>query len=130
MVSNQKIRFFVQRIEAIERKKWEEIEKKYPEIKTDYMALIVQGKGKLKTEKEIRETISSVSRYQCPPMVEVLSLFSFNGEREKAKKAEESRRDKMVEEKTAFTARIKDAMDLVYFGTDEQLMKAIRGLEA
>lgn len=130
MVSNQKIRFFVGRVEGIEKRKMEEISAKYPEIQTDYVALIGNGKAKMKSEEEIRRIVSNVSRYSCPPMVEVLSLFEFNGEREKAKKAEDARRDMIGEEKNEFKAKVKAAMDLVYFGTDEQLKTALEELEA
>ena len=130
MVSNQKIRFFVQRVEGIEKKKMEAISAKYPEISTDYRALIEEGKGKMKSEKEIRDIVGNVSRYSCPPMVEVLSLFEFNGERETAKKLEEARKDTMEAEKKAFKAKVKAAMDLIYFGTDEQLKTALEDLEA
>jgi hypothetical protein len=130
MVSNQKIRFFVQRVEGIEKKMLDAINSKYPEIKTDYTALIGEGKGQMKSEEEIRKLIGNVSRYSCPPMVEVLSLFEFNGERETAKKAEEARKDKIEAEKKEFKAKVKAAMDLIYFGTDEQLKAALEDLEA
>lgn len=129
MVSNQKIRFFVGRVEGIEKRKMEQINAKYPEIQTDYVALIGSGQAKMKTEDEIRRIIAHVSKYSCPPMVEVLSLFEFNGEREKAKKAEEARKDKIESEKKEFKAKVKAAMDLVYFGTDAQLKAALEELE-
>jgi len=130
MVSNQKIRFFAGRVEGIEKMKMEAINAKYPEIKTDYTALIGEGKGKMKSEEEIRKIVANVSRYSCPPMVEILSLFEFNGEREKAKELEEARQDKIAEKKKNFKARVKAAMDLVYFGTDKELQTALDELEA
>jgi hypothetical protein len=130
MVSNQKIRFFAGRVEGIEHKKREQIEQKYPKIETDYTSLIANGQSKMKSEEEIRKIIGHVSHYSCPPMVEVLSLFEFNGEREKAKKAEEKRLDQIEKEKSALKAKVKVAMDLVYFGTDEQLKAALEELEA
>jgi hypothetical protein len=129
MVSSQKIRFFEKRVSEIEHRRIDEINAKYPEIKTDYVALIGVGQGKMRTEKQIREAVGNVSRYACPPMVEVLSLFEFNGEREKAKKAEEARKDKVDAEKKELKAKVKEAMDLVYFGTDAQLKAALEQLE-
>jgi Fe-S cluster biogenesis protein NfuA len=130
MVSNQKIKFFVKRLEQIEKQQKEAIEKRHPEIKVEYKDLIGAGKGVMKSEAEIRKIIGNTYRHSCPPVVEVLDLFTFNGERQEAQKLDAARVDAMDREKAELKAKVKSAMDLVYFGTDEQLLAAINGLEA
>lgn len=130
MVSNQKIRFFRERLESIEHQKLEQIASKHPEIKTDYKDLIASGMGKMKSENEIRKIIGNVSRYSCPPVVEVLDLFVFDHERDVEKKREQVRRDLVENEKAAIRTKVKKAMDLVYFGKDEEMKAALDELEA
>ncbi len=130
MVSNQKIKFFLKRLEQIERQQQEAISKRHPEIKVEYKDLIAQGKGILKSEDEIRKIIGNSYWHSCPPIVEVLDLFTFNGERQEAQRLNDIREDEMTKERAGLKAKIKSAMDLVYFGTDEQLLAAINELEA
>lgn len=130
MVSNQKIKFFLKRLEQIEKQQQEAISKRHPEIKVEYKDLIAQGKGILKSEDEIRKIIGNSYRHSCPPIVEVLDLFTFNGERQEAQRLNDIREDEMTKERAGLKAKIKSAMDLVYFGTDEQLLAAINELEA
>lgn len=129
MVSDRKLRFFQKRLEQIESDKKIEIKRRYPEIKTDYASLIANGAGRLKGEKEIREAIGS-NAYRCPPMIEVLDIFVMDGERKAAEKAELERTTALQAELAALRSRVKSATDLVYFGSDEQLKKALDDLEA
>ena len=127
MVSDRKLRFFQKRLEQIESDKKIEIKRRYP--KTDYASLIANGAGRLKGEKEIREAIGS-NAYRCPPMIEVLDIFVMDGERKAAEKAELERTTALQAELAALRSRVKSATDLVYFGSDEQLKKALDDLEA
>ena len=131
MVSDRKLRFFQKRLEQIAESKKSAVKSKYPEIRTDYAALIGKGAGKLKSEAEIREAIAcNGSRYSCPPVVEVLHIFDMAGEKRKAEEAEDKRKKAMNEELDLIKAHVKAATDLVYFGTDEQLKAALDELEA
>ena len=129
MVSDRKLRFFQKRLEQIESDKKTEIKLRYPEIKTDYANLISRGAGRLRSEKEIREVIGS-NAYRCPPMIEVLDIFVMEGERKAAEKAELERVDALRADLAILKAKVKSATDLVYFGSDEQLKKALDDLEA
>jgi len=129
MVSDKKLRFFQKRLEQIESDKKSEIKLRYPEIKTEYANLIANGAGKIRSEKEIREVIGS-NAYRCPPMIEVLDIFVMGGERKAAEKAELERKAALSVDLATLKAKVKSATDLVYFGTDEQLKKALDDLEA
>jgi hypothetical protein len=129
MVSNQKIKFFVKRVEQINKNKIEEIRNKYPEIKTDYVSLIKNGKGVIKSEEEIRNIIGDVSKYSCPAVIEVTKLFTFKNERTIAEKEENKRIEKINKEIDNIKKHVKNAMDLIYFGKDEDLQNALNDLE-
>ena len=131
MVSDRKLRFFQKRLEQIEANKRDSIRQKYPEIPTDYAALIGSGAGKMKSETEIRAAIKkNGSRYSCPPVVEILHLFEMNGEKTRAEEEDAKRKKAMDKELDRVKAKVKAATDLVYFGTDEQLKAALDELEA
>ena len=129
MVSDRKLRFFQKRLEQIESDKKSELKLRYPEIKTDYANLIANGAGKIRSEKEIREVIGH-NAYRCPPMIEVLDIFVMNGERKAAEKAELERKAALSADLDILKAKVKSATDLVYFGSDEELKKALDDLEA
>lgn len=129
MVSASKIKFFKGRLEEIKREKLLDLAKEYPEIKVDYQSLILQGKGLMRSEEEIREMVGNL-RSSCPLTIDVSRLFSFTNEREEAIKQNAEVDKKHQAARKAFLQLCKDAMDLVYFGTDEQLKKALDGLQA
>lgn len=129
MVSASKIKFFKERLEEIKREKLSALVSKYPEIKVDYQSLILQGKGLMRSEEEIREMVGNL-RSSCPLTIDVSRLFSFTNEREEAIRQNAEVDKKHQEARKAFLQLCKDAMDLVYFGTDEQLKKALDGLQA
>ena len=63
-------------------------------------------------------------------MIEVLDIFVMDGERKAAEKAELERKAALSADLATLKAKVKSATDLVYFGTDEQLKKALDDLEA
>jgi len=128
MVSAQKLKFFNDRLDRIVSEKMREIEKQFPEIKTDYQTLIFQGKGKMVPESRIREIVGDL-RHSCPLMVSVDSLFIFSDEKHEAEKAAKLRQEKVDAARGVVRAKEKAARDLVYFGKDADLMAALQEME-
>lgn len=128
MVAARKLNYFSKRLDEIETRKRQEIEKKHPIIATSIGGLIAEGKGKMLSEAEIRE-LCRISQYTCPPVIELARLFDLKDEKEKAKKIDEKRHKAVEADKEKLSSKIKAARDLVFFGTDEDLRKALDDLE-
>lgn len=129
MVSTQKIKYYTGRVKQAIDQKYIDVKKKYPEVEVEYRDLITSGKAIMKTEKEIREAVGRTSRYSCPPVVEILEIFKFDGEREEAKKLNEKIFEMRKVQEDKIKLMNKKATDFVYLGTESQLLDMIYQIE-
>lgn len=130
MVAAKKIYYFTQRVKEARKRMEKTISTKYPEIKTDYGSLIAEGKGKLRSEQEKRHLVAQFSMYEsCEPRIPLTQLFTFEDEQARARIAEEKRIQIVHEELMALERVIKTTMDLIHFGTDDQLKAALDSLD-
>ena len=128
MVSGAKLRYFDERLSKIVHDKYLEIDRMFPDIKTDYQTLIFQGKGKMIHESRIREIVGDL-RHSCPLMVDVSKLFVFAKEQQEAELVAKARYDRQQTARAVIRAKEKSARDLVYFGKDDQFLSALKDLE-
>ena len=131
MVNQTKIKYYLGRIELLERNAKTAIKNTYADKATDYRSMIRDGCGKLKTDKQIREVIGDLSSYACPIVIEVSRLFDF--EREKIIKEITNYNTKMSEKRIAEYKKLDkdflEAKDLVYLGTETDLLNKLKEIE-
>ena len=130
MVSDRKITFFKKRVEAIVHQKELNIKQKWVDKRTDYLALIGQGKGQFLGEAALREMAKKVPTYElCDGRVSLVSLFSFRTEHMDA----EMERMKIDKQRDHAKSRVKElekqAYDTVYLGSEQDMIKALKALE-
>jgi hypothetical protein len=129
MVASNKIKFFKTRLDEIKREQLKKIDAKFKDNElSDVQYLVSHGKGTMKSEEEIRKAIGSLYS-RCPLVIEVSDLFNLNGEIAKAKEARIKREKAANIERNGINLKVKKALDLVYFGTDEQMKAALDDLE-
>lgn len=131
MVNQTKIKYYLGRLELLDRNARKAIGITFADKATDYRSMIKNGYGKLLSEKEIRAKIGNLSSYACPPIIEVHRLFDFDREKiityinEFNKKQSEKR----VNEYKKLDIDFQEAKDLVYLGTETDLLKKLKEIE-
>lgn len=131
MVSGAKVKHFKDRVDSIYHAKQREIYAKDPEVKSDWVGLIIDGKGVMKPEEDIRAIIGQIrERDSCPRTVDPVRFFEFSGEKAEAEAAEKARNARVAERQAELDALHTKALDMVFFASDAECLAIIHEMEA
>jgi hypothetical protein len=128
MVSQKGLKHFTDRVKGIVGQHENTIHTKYKTEDISAARLIADGKGKLYSEEKIRRAASR--RIGACGGFAFTEIFDLTGEEAKQEDINKIRRKQYTIAINALHAIENSTLDLVHFGTNEQLLEAIQRLEA
>jgi hypothetical protein len=128
MVAITKIKYFSSRVWTIRKEKEVEIAKAFASLPVKDIEIVVAGGGVMRSSKYIRDIAKGLAT-SCNPKFTVLDIFNLDGEitdnSAANQKISDGREAAIVELRKLATK----TLDIVHFGTDEQLHAALTELE-
>lgn len=129
MVAISKIKYFSERVHTIRRDKEIEINKTFAHLPVKQIEIVAAGGGVLRSGAAIRDVAKTLVG-TCNPRFSVLDIYNLDGEITDNSAANQKLSDAKDVAMTELRALATKALDIVHFGSDEQLQATLMELEA